>query len=212
VLGDQAAVAAAVCAFLATAGPGDAKQLIRLRALQLAFLERGWLLADAPADQALPIPPCSFDGAQAARIGLLASPVKAGLLALAYATGLNAAALASVRASDISALGDEVRIENHTWAIPRPAAPFVRALRLAAPTRVSSRGVQGTVATAARFAGMRAPPLPADDCGASHPWLAGRNLRLTRLPDAGCTAPDVVEFALCVMPSPVPGRRLTDSP
>jgi len=211
ILGDQAAVAAAVSAYLATAGPGDTGQMIRLRAIQLAFLERGWLLADVPPALTLPGPPCSLGADQAARIGLLASPVKAGLLTLAYATGLPPSTLASVRASDIAPPGHEIRVDGHSWAIPRPAAPFLRALRLAAYAGLGPRALRDTLTAAARLAGLPPPPLPADDCGATHPWLAGRNLRLTRLPDAGRTAPDVVELACRAMPGPVPGERLPSS-
>jgi hypothetical protein len=196
-IGDPASLAAALCGYLATTNPRDRTRCtLRLRAVQLALLEYGWLLSARGSDSAVESAPVVLDTMSAKAINRLTDPSVAGYLALAYSAALPAAVIAQVGGADIQGGGAWVRLEERVWPVHPLAVPFTWALALAAPTRYRPAQLESRLQAAAASVGLPPPSLPPSTAtSAMHPWLAAHQFTLAALPEVSIAAPDPVDVA-----------------
>lgn len=175
------------------------RRTLRLRALQLAFLEAGWsLITDediAPSHASSFGPILCADPDWARTINRLIDPQWAGYLALAYATGLPASVLATIDHSAVRGDGGIV-LEHRVWAIPAQASCFARALRLTGQPAPTAGQLSTKLPELATYLALPKPPLPSTGQAGAHPWLASQKLSLTRLPAVITAEPDPIEFRL----------------
>ena len=176
------------------------RRTLRLRALQLAFLEAGWSLITeedrAPSHATSFGPILCADPDWARNINRLIDPQWAGYLALAYATGLPANALATIDHAAIRGDGGIILAEHRVWAIPAQASCFARALRLTGQPSPTAGQLSTKLPALAAYLALPKPPLPRTDNAGAHPWLASQKLTLTRLPHVITAEPDPIEFRL----------------